>query len=231
MRLHRIARTTGATIVGFAVAAATAAAAWAGAGTTSDAAKTASPIDTDLTLAQAGSEPGAYSPANAEGQAFAKGDWVVTAYGSTSLFDDDHGDFYTAHLGAHYHFKDDLSIGLEAVGGYVEPNWTSADRPEPDEDGVVGGLDLLLRWHFVNKPDWSLYLDGGVGAQQASTDFPSDNRFNFRDQLGIGATWRVFDNARLMGGVRYHHHSNAGISDDNDGGDWAQPYLGVMVPF
>jgi len=189
------------------------------------------PIETDITLAQAGTEPGGDSPDHAEGGAFAKGDWVVTAYGSTTLFDDDHGDFYTAHLGAHYHFKDDLSIGLEGVGGYVEPNWTNGVRTEPDEDGIVGGLDLMLRWHFVNEADWSVYLDGGVGLQQASTNFPSDSHFNFRDQLGIGATWRLFDNARLMGGVRYHHQSNAGTSENNDGGDWAQPYVGVMVPF
>jgi len=162
---------------------------------------------------------------------FAEGSRMVTAYGSTTLLDDDHGNFFTGHLGVHYYFEDDLSIGLEGVGGYVEPNWTSLERPEPDEDGIVGGLDLMLRQHFVTRRDWSLYLDGGVGAQQASTDFPSDTRFNFRVQLGIGATWRVFDDAMLMGGVRYHHQSNASISDNNDGGDWAQPYIGVMVPF
>jgi hypothetical protein len=166
-----------------------------------------------------------------QGEPFAEGSRVITAYASRTFFDDDHGRATAGHLGAHYYFDDQLSIGLDAVGGYVEPNWTDDGRPSPDEDGFVVALDLVMRWHFINEPDWSIYVDGGVGVQQANTDFPSDSHFNFRDQLGFGGTFRLSESVHLMGGVRYHHHSNASTSENNDGGDWALPYIGVMVPF
>jgi hypothetical protein len=188
------------------------------------------PSDSDRPFASAADESNTAEAAS-NLDPFAEGNWVVTAYGSTVLFDEDHGDFYTGHLGAHYYFDDNLSIGLEGVGGYVDPNWTRGGRREVADPGAVGALDLMLRWHFVREPGWSIYMDGGVGAQYASTDFPSDSQFNFRDQLGFGGTLRLNENMHLMGGVRYHHHSNAGTSEQNDGGDWAQPYLGVMVPF
>jgi long-subunit fatty acid transport protein len=95
----------------------------------------------------------------------------------------------------------------------------------------VGGIDLTLRWHFLRDGDWSLYLDGGGGFQQADTDFPSDSHYNFRTFLGAGGTYRVGESWHLMGGIRYLHVSNAATTDNNDGGDWGLPYLGVMFTF
>jgi opacity protein-like surface antigen len=183
--------------------------------------------------AQAGTEPKPFAPsANAaEPGRFQQGDWVLTAFGSTTVFDEKHGRISTGHLGAHYYFKDQLSLGLDAFAGYVQPELDISGGGEPDDNGIVGGVDLMLRWHFLTRRELSLYLDGGVGFQQADTNFPADSHHNFRNQFGLGATYRLGDNWHLMGGVRYLHVSNASTSDGNNGGDWAQPYLGVMLDF
>jgi len=164
--------------------------------------------------------------AGAFDEPFAQGTWTFQTYGSATMLDKDHGNIYTAHVGGGYHIVDDFSISLEAVGGWVDSR--------TDDDGYAGGLDLLLRWHFAKADNnaWSLYVDGGAGFQEATTDFPSDSSHNFRPQLGFGGTYRLGDgDVRLMGGARWLHISNAGTTDGNDGGDWAQLYLGVMVPF
>lgn len=156
---------------------------------------------------------------------FAKGRWTVHTYGSALVADPDKGEMYTAHVGVGYFFEDAWSVNLEAFGGGVH---TERDA---DEHGGVGGLDLMARWHFLRRADWSLYADAGAGVQQATTDFPSDNRFNFRLMTGIGATRRIAGNAHLMGGVRYQHISNASMTEGNDGYDGAQLYAGLMFPF
>ena len=156
---------------------------------------------------------------------FAEGTWTVQAYGSALVGDSDKGGMYAGHIGGGYFFKDAWSVNLEALGGAVR------SETDADENGGVGGLDLMVRWHFLRRSGWSLYADAGAGVQQATTDFPSDNRFNFRLQTGIGVTRRIAGNAHLMGGARYQHISNAGITDGNDGYDGAQLYAGLMFPF
>lgn len=154
---------------------------------------------------------------------FAQGTWTFQTYGSAGVFDSDKGEIYTGHIGFGYHFFDDLSVNLEGVGGWV--------TPERDDHGGVGGIDLLLRWHYLNRENFSLYIDGGVGFQLATTNYPSDSHHNFRPQFGIGGTLRIWESARLMAGVRWLHISNAGTTDGNDGFDGAQFYGGVMIPF
>ena len=153
---------------------------------------------------------------------FAEGAWTFQTYGSAG-FGDSKGEIYTAHAGFGYHFVDDLSINLEAIGGGA--------RPRDDDNGAVGGFDLLFRWHFYHEGDWSIYMDGGAGFQQASTNFPSDSHHNFRPQFGLGLTYHIKDNVRLMAGARWLHISNAGTTDGNDGLDAAQLYAGLMWGF
>ena len=172
--------------------------------------------------AVAGAAPHDHSSASGD-PLFAEGDWSGYAYGSTVFLDDDHGSISTAHVGGGYHFDDAVSINLELLGGAVDST--------TDDDGGVGGVDALFRWHFLREDDWSLYTDGGAGVQQATTDFPSDSHHNFRLLAGVGATWRLAPRWHLMGGARYLHVSNASTSEGNDGGDWAQVYAGLMLEF
>ncbi|MCC6680087.1 MAG: acyloxyacyl hydrolase [Phycisphaeraceae bacterium] len=157
---------------------------------------------------------------------FAEGAWTLQAYGSGTYGDSSHGDIYSAHLGVGYYFVDDWSLNLELVGGRVVPGEISGD-----DNGMAAGLDMLFRWHFVTGENWSLYTDFGGGIQQADTNFPSDSHFNFRPQAGLGATWKLAGRARLMGGVRWLHISNAYITPGNNGLDAAQCYGGLMMSF
>ncbi len=154
---------------------------------------------------------------------FAKGTWTLESYGSTTFFDEGHGKISAANIGVGYHVAEGLSLNAIAFGGWV--------NSEVDDDGIVGGLDYLLRWHLKRGDGWSVYVDGGIGFQEAETDFPSDSHHNFRPQIGLGGTSPLFHNARIMGGVRYLHISNGSTTSGNDGGDWAEPYLGVMLSF
>ena len=153
----------------------------------------------------------------------AKGAWNTYAFGAVAFGDGDKGELYTAHLGISYYFADKWAIALEPFGGLVDS--------AVDDNGELVGLDLLFRWHFLTGERFSLHLEGGAGIQQADTDCPSDNHFNFRPQLGLGATVRLTEDFSLLTGVRYLHISNAGITNGNDGFDGAMVYLGAMLKF
>jgi len=158
---------------------------------------------------------------------FAKGSWTWQVYGSAT-FGFDHGDIYLAHAGVGYYMQDNFSVNLEAIGGY-----TNNHSGEPDA-GSTFGLDLLLRWHFVNANGYSVYIDGGAGMIWFNDNFPSAGTHqNFTPQIGIGFTARLADQLRLMAGVRWHHVSNAGKSgvDRNPGHDGIMVYAGLMMPF
>ena len=152
-------------------------------------------------------------------EAFTKGSWSLQAYGAAAFTSSD-GEQYDGHAGGGYYFHDGVSFNIEALGGWVNSRY--------DTDGDVSGADLLLRWHFLRRASWSLYIDGGIGFQVADTDFPSDSRHAFRPQAGIGATIRLGDHLHIMTGGRYLHLSNAGTSDINEDFDGPQAYLGLM---
>ena len=174
-------------------------------------------------LALAGRADGRLSAAADPDDPFAQGNWTFQTYGSVVVGDDDKGELYSVHSGFGYFFLDDVSVNLEGVGGYVD-----AAR---DDDGGFGGLDLYFAWHLLRGENWSLFISGGAGLQQASTNFPSDSHFNFRLQTGLGATLQLTDTMSLIGGARYIHISNAGISEVNDGLDGALLFTGLMVRF
>ena len=90
---------------------------------------------------------------------------------------------------------------------------------------------MMFRWHFYRIERFSIYLEGGAGFQQATTEFPSDSHFTFRPQAGMGATLRIDEKIFLMGGARWLHISNAGTSDINEPWDGAMVYLGLMFSF
>lgn len=185
--------------------------------------------------ARAGTGPGALfalAPAAGEeaswegGSLFDEGSWTLQSYVSATTGDSNHGDVYAAHLGVGYFFVDGLSINVDLLGGLVDAGLISGD-----DDGVVGGFDLLFRWHFVRGGKWSLYMDGGAGFQLADTDWPSDSHHNFRPQFGMGFTYALTSRLNLMAGARYLHVSNAHTTDGNDGFDGAMIYAGAMWGF
>jgi hypothetical protein len=55
--------------------------------------------------------------------------------------------------------------------------------------------------------------------------------FNFTPQAGVGASFAVAEDTRLLAGVRWHHISNARSSDNNPGRDSLEIYAGVSFAF
>lgn len=95
-------------------------------------------------------------------------------------------------------------------------------------------LVLIVRWHFLNRGDWSLYADAGVGGMVATDDTPNGGTsFNLMPRAGVGFTHALGDDgARMELGVRWHHISNARITGDanNPARDGAALYLGFAFP-
>lgn len=114
----------------------------------------------------------------------------------------------------------------------AEIGWLGQDE---GEDAALAGGAVLLRWHLVHRPRWTLYADAGVGLAYLGADVPPEtNRIKFSPQIGVGFTLAVDSDpsaARLVGGLRWYHLSNARTAPSNEGFDGLMVYLGVGVPF
>jgi hypothetical protein len=156
---------------------------------------------------------------------FAKTTWVGNVYGSAIFGDSGKGEMYLAHIGFGYYFEDYQAINLDFFGGYV--------RSGIDDNGGAIGLDVLYRNRFLRSEDdkRTMFFDGGLGLQQASTNFSGDRHFNLRIMCGFGGSLQIDNNARLFGGCRYIHISDAGIEGGGGGFDGPMVYAGITFPF
>mgnify|MGYP001826189904 CR=1 FL=1 len=181
-----------------------------------------SPVSTATELS---GNPQENDPLRGPRNGFAKGTRKWQTYASAAAGDNGKGEMYALHLGYGYFLMDYLSINLDVLGAYI--------RSGLDDNGVAVGLDVIFRRHFSPVEDylWSVYLDLGGGLQQHSTNIAGNRHFNFRVMSGGGATLRVGDHARMRGGMRYLHLSDAGIEGGGGGFDGFMFYGGVMFPF
>ena len=156
---------------------------------------------------------------------FLKGTWKF--YPCISAIGSDHGkgEMYALHIGFGYFFQDKLSVNIDILGTHI--------RSGIDDNGVAAGMDILLRKHFHQSHDdlWSIYFDTGGGLQQQSTNFSGSRHFNFRLMTGVGGTLKIFNNIRIISGVRYLHISDAGIRGGGGGFDGVMFYSGGSFPF
>ena len=62
---------------------------------------------------------------------------------------------------------------------------------------------------------------------------PGGTNFNFIEEFGVGATYRLSDNCYFIGGVRYFHLSNAHLhgADENPSLNGMGYYVGLMWTF
>lgn len=128
-----------------------------------------------------------------------------------------------AGVGVSYFMIDDLSLefGLNALV-----------FDQRGEDGYAPNFTMMLRWHFISKENWSMYVDGGAGVMYASRKVPPDgSKFNFTPQASIGVTYALTPTVRALAGVRWHHVSNARLYRDNPGRDHIMAYAGLSMPF
>ncbi len=152
------------------------------------------------------------------------GNWLTFGTGLASNFTDAE-DAY-GFIQYNYFIADDFEWAIE-LGG-----WALDDKT----DYTAGvSVSSIFRWHFYRDDTWTTFADVGVGMLLAGHKVPDDGtNFNFLPRVGFGATYRLGESrSRLIGGLRWHHISNARIqgNDSNPGRDSAMLYLGVTIPF
>jgi hypothetical protein len=102
------------------------------------------------------------------------------------------------------------------------------------EDAFGGDLNVMFRWHFWRNAPESITIFGeaGVGFALFSEEVPpGGSNFNFAPQVGVGASFDVGDDTRLLVGVRWLHLSNARTTDTNEGIDSMLIYAGLSWGF
>ena len=112
----------------------------------------------------------------------------------------------------------------------------SAWHFQQEGDDAMGlALTLGTRWHVLNRPSWSLFLEGGIGVLGATDNVPEGGTgFDFMPRLGLGGTIDIGDSGvRAIMGVRWHHISNGRIYGDvaNPSRDAPMVYVGISFPF
>lgn len=148
--------------------------------------------------------------------------WSIHGGGGVDVKSSDnwHG---LAGVGLSYFIIDDLSFDVELNGLYIS---------QRGDDAWGANLNLLFRWHFIARDTWSLYFDGGAGMLGTTDHVPENGSgFNFTPQAGLGISFDVGQEARLMTGVRWHHISNANTFNRNPGRDSVMGYVGLSLPF
>lgn len=178
--------------------------------------------------------PVAAASSNAPFGEFRKGQpyaWYLSV-GAGIAADGDPGTHADAYVAASTFIGEWLEVQLEGSGWYF--------NQEPDST-FGGGLAVNLRWHFWHGAyvggeghDWTAFVDAGIGMIVSGDDVPSGGTsVNFAPRAGVGMTARLGDSAtRLVGGVRWHHMSNARTDGDSNNPDVNAPmfYIGLQWP-
>ena len=166
--------------------------------------------------------------ARAQELPFEKGSWVLQP--TVSFINGDEGFFGdtveggSMHLGLGYYFDD-------GWGAYVSVAGYHMDQHDADADVDGGGFDLMLRWHFLRREHWTVFIDGGGGLVRFDGEFPAfGTHSNFTARVGLGATVRIAEDLHLIGAVRYFHLSNAARhgQDENPSVDAVELSVGLV---
>lgn len=150
--------------------------------------------------------------------------WTVTLGAATDFASDSH--YNIAGMVSTF-LADRLEIGAELGGWYF--------NQQNDTGGVSAIIDL--KWHFYASDDrrWTVFGEARIGMLGAFDDVPDDGTsFNFMPGLGVGATCALGESrARLIGGIRWQHVSNARITgdDDNPASNGVLGFVGITWPF
>ena len=110
--------------------------------------------------------------------------------------------------------------------------WSFYDRGGDAAYGLSAGFGF--RWHFLTRERWTLFADAGISLLGVSDAVPpGGTELNFMPRAGVGFTYEIDEAVRVMGGLRWHHISNARTRGDerNPSRDAPQLYVGLVVPF
>ncbi|MFG0244211.1 MAG: acyloxyacyl hydrolase [Phycisphaerales bacterium JB054] len=176
----------------------------------------------DSSDAQETTLPRAAGPAKPYGTAGTE--WIL--FGTGAAYDFDDNTDLNLTLGYSRFLADDIEWMLELAGWY---------HAQEGEDALSLNPAMEFRWHFFNRAKTSAFLNVGIGVLGATDNVPFDGTgFNFTPRAGIGMTHQISDDGtRLVGGLRWHHISNARIhgDDSNPSRDAPLVYLQVAIPF
>jgi len=155
------------------------------------------------------------------------GGWWVSVGGGGGVGAEDNTFDATGFVGLSTFLVQDVELNLEFAGWWF-------DQDGQDDSGA-GNFNLLFRWHFVDRGDWTLFADAGAGVLLATDEIPDGgSEFNFTPRAGVGATVRLGNSPnRLLVGARWQHISNARLFGDsrNPGRDAAVFYAALVFPF
>lgn len=94
-------------------------------------------------------------------------------------------------------------------------------------DAFVQGLSPLVRWRFVDRERWEMFLEIGPGISWSDLPAPQrGTKFNYLFQTSAGVVRRVAGNAHAVIGFRFLHLSNNGRE-----GRERNPDLEMLGPF
>jgi hypothetical protein len=179
----------------------------------------------DATKAQASAEPASLdgvAPAPAFGSEGSR--WWILGGGVSQNFSD--ATDFNAFGAYSYFLIQDVEFSAELGAWYYA---------QTGDDALGLNPNMVLRWHFYNEGDMTIYADAGIGLVFTTDDVPPEGTsVNFTPRLGLGITHALDDaGTRLMVGVRWAHVSNARIEGDgeNPSRDAAMAYVGVIFPF
>ena len=103
-------------------------------------------------------------------------------------------------------------------------------HPAQPGGALFGGgfTPLVFQWNFTSSQQIVPFFQIAGGALWTTRDFPHvGSSFNFTPQGGLGAYWFVRPQRAVSFGVRFHHISNAGITDPNPGHNALYFYAGL----
>ena len=122
-----------------------------------------------------------------------------------------------------YFIEDALSLDLGFFGMGV-------NQEGQDANGL--NFTLQLRWHFIDKESWSMFMEGGAGLLRTTNHVPADgSSFNFTPQAGLGMSFDIGNHNRWLIGVKWHHISNANTYNTNPGRDSIMVWTGISFPY
>ena len=182
-------------------------------------------VATDAAFAQA-----AAVDAASQVTMFPKGTWTLDLYASYSASLAKGESVTTGAAGVSYYFAERHALRAEVVGHFLD---NDGDSPDAD-DAWAPGLNIGLRWHFLERDRLTLFIEGIAGLFYGAHNFPQGGtHFNFNEQFGLGATYRIDDNVHFLGGVRYMHISNARIrgEDENPSFDGLGGFVGLLFSY
>ena len=164
--------------------------------------------------------------------AFDKGSFVLQLSGSyhagTAIYDHEFGSGVIGAAGAGYY-------PFDRFGVYLEGAAYAMTHVDPETDAAGGGINLILRYHFLDFADdrATAFIDLGGGYVRLDDEWPdTGTHSNLPGRLGLGASY-CLDRDRdihLMGGLRWLHLSNGYRNgrDENPNYDAGEVWLGVV---